>query len=446
MIHPSALSPLPRPQGHPLVGALPAFRRDPVAFIRQAAALGDIVDLPLGQRSGTLVTHPDLVKEVISHRGAYEKGGGAEGLGLFMGDGSDAGSQALWHVYDSSIYPIWYQIPRAGIVEAMASAIAAALDAFPLNGRTSIQKHATHLTLEVAARVFFGTSTRGDVATLRNSIEALIDYTGQRELAPVQAPGAWPTPANRRFAAAVAALDKLVYRLIDHHEGRAEPGNLDLLDVLLLARDQQTGEGLSDQQIRDELLAMFVTVVESTANTMCWAWSLLGKYPEQLEKVAGEAMAVLSPALPTVDEIARLDYTSMVVKETLRLYPPAWLLWRQAMEAGEIGGHAIPVGRRVYLSPFVTQRLPMCWEAPEAFRPDRFMPEYASNYSAYTLFPFGGGPRRFICSDLTVLVTTLTLAMMSQRACMIRASELPEPRAQLSLRPGAEVLFYATPR
>jgi cytochrome P450 len=248
-------------------------------------------------------------------------------------------------------------------------------------------------------------------------------------------PASFPTPKNRRFRRAIAEADRIVYELIN--ERRRGAGNPeDLLSLLMAARDEETGEGLSDEELRDQSLTIIGAGYETTTQALAWTWYLLAKHPQAEEKLRAEVSQVLGGRTPAFEDLPNLKYTLMVFQEAMRLYPPAWMITRAAIEADEIGGYRVPAKSEILLLPYITQRHPHYWEKPEEFFPEHFLPEKVSARPRFAYFPFGGGPRQCIGNNFALMEAQLIIAMVAQEYRLRLADETAiEPEASVTLRP-----------
>jgi cytochrome P450 len=242
----------------------------------------------------------------------------------------------------------------------------------------------------------------------------------------------------RRKRQATAVLDEIVYRMIaERRRSGADAG--DLISMFLLAEDEDTGERMSDRQVRDEVATLFIAGHETTALALCWAWVLLAQHPEAEARLHAEVDRVLGERPPSLADLPNLAYTEMIVKEVLRLYPPAWMILRQANDDVELGGYRVQKGEMVMIAPYVVQRDPRYYDEPETFRPERFAPD-ASGQSLekqlprFAYFPFGGGPRICIGNGFALLEATLVLATVAQSFRLTLTPGQPvEPAALLTL-------------
>jgi cytochrome P450 len=259
----------------------------------------------------------------------------------------------------------------------------------------------------------------------------------RRLTAPVRVPIGVPTPSNRRFRRFRATLDRIVYDVIERR--RRQGVGDDLLSRLMEARDSETGERMDDRQLRDEVMTMFLAGHETTANALTWTWYLLSRHPDARLRVEGELSRVLGGRAPSLDDLASLPYTGMVLLESLRLYPPAWMFSRRAIEKEELGGYVVPKGAMVMVPPYVVHRHPGLWERPESFEPERFAPERSEGRPRLAFFPFGAGPRLCIGRDFALQEAQLVLATVAQR-CRLELVPghpvVPEPRITLRSKHG----------
>jgi cytochrome P450 len=224
-----------------------------------------------------------------------------------------------------------------------------------------------------------------------------------------------PLPGDKRLRRAIAAIDEAMLRLVRMRRAGGGADREDLLSLLLRARDEGSHEGMDDRQVRDELVTLFAAGNDTTANALTWVWYALGRSPEVERKLRAEIAEVVGDRRPTHADLARLPYTKQVIQEVMRLYPPAWIFPRFADDEAVIGGHRVPAGSAVLLSPFVGHRDPAFWPDPEAFDPERFAPGPSAERPRYAYFPFGGGPRQCIGNFFAMMEAQLITVMMAQR-------------------------------
>ena len=302
----------------------------------------------------------------------------------------------------------------------------------------------SRLTLQILGRSLFERELTDEADAVGGALRVVLHHTIDKLASLVPLPDIVPTPRNLRFRAALRALDKVVLSLIDERR-RAGADRGDLLSMLLAARDEDTGEGLSDRQLRDEVMTLLLAGHETTAMALSWTFYLLSLHPGARRKLEEEAAAL--PGAPGVEDFPRLRYTRMVLDEALRLYPPAWVITRSATSPDEIGGFTIPAGSRVLVSPYVTQHDPRLWEDPEGFDPERFAPDAQEGRPRYAYFPFGGGPHLCIGAGFATMEATIALAAIARRVRL----DLEPARAVsidplVTLRPTPGIFVTARPR
>jgi cytochrome P450 len=246
----------------------------------------------------------------------------------------------------------------------------------------------------------------------------------------------WPTPRNLRYWRALATLDRTIFDVIG--ERRAHSGDhIDLLSLLLAARDPETGEAMSDRQLRDEVMTIFLAGHETTALAATWASYLVAQHPDVQRQLEDELDEVLHGRAPSYDDLERLTYTRMVVEETMRLYPPAWGFSRTALAPDRIGGYDLPRGWLVFIIPWVMHRHPKYWDDPERFDPERFTPSRAAARPKFIYLPFGAGPRQCIGNHFAMTEALIIVATLAQRYRLHLVSpRRVEPRPLITLRPG----------
>jgi cytochrome P450 len=244
-----------------------------------------------------------------------------------------------------------------------------------------------------------------------------------------------PTPDNLRLQHTTRRLDRIIYGLIDERRNSPEARD-DLLSMLLHAQDEDDGTGMTDKQLRDEVMTLFLAGHETTALALTWAWYLLAQYPDIEAKLADELQAALNGRAPTVADRARLPYTEQVALEVMRLYPPAWAVSREVVQECAIGGHRIPPNTIVLVSQWVMHRDPRYYEEPDRFNPDRWANDFARRLPKYAYFPFGGGPRVCIGNTFAMMEMTLLLAAIApQFRFRLVPSQTIKLQPAITLRP-----------
>jgi cytochrome P450 len=443
----------PGPRGNIVLGSIGDLYRDRLRFVLDVArTYGDVAQYRVAHMRMYQVNHPVGVGRLLhdNHRN-YSKDVATFGtLRLILGNGLFTSDGDFWRRQRRLAQPAFHRRRVATFGELMTEATLAMLwrwrpsvaQGLPLDVATEFM----HLTLEVATRSLFSTSVERDVDAIGRAITTLLNEVTFRFTFPFYPPLNVPTPRNRRFLAARATLDDVIYGIIA--ERRRRPGEHDdLLALLMEARDEETGEGMSDKQLRDEVITLFVAGHETTANALTWASYLLSTHVAVARKLRAEVDEALQGRIPTLSDLPNLAYTRMVVDETLRLYPPAWITNRRAIEDDTICGYRIPADAIVSISPYVTHRDPALWENPEGFDPERFAPERSAGRLHYAYFPFGGGPRQCIGKDFALVEAMLVLTLLAQHYELhLVPGRRVETVAMATLRPRYGMWMAAHPR
>ncbi len=445
--------PGPSPRFRDLVSFL-AFGspRDLLSFYMDAARrYGDIVHFGRGAYSSYFVVHPDYVKHVLQDkvRNYPKKNRFNDMLKPLTGEGLLTSDGEVWRQRRRLSQPAFHRQRLAGFATGMTEATQAMLARWaPLAGHgqvLDVSREMQRVTLSIVGRALFSADIGADSDEMGRAVTSIFEHFNHRLRHPLAWPESIPTPRNRRFHRAIATIDEISYRLIAEHR-RADTDSGDLLSMLITARDEETGQGLNDRQIRDEVGTFLGAGHETTAVTLAWVWYLLSKHPYVEGRVQAEVDSVLGGRTPTVEDIPHLPYTRLVIQETLRLYPPAWGMSRGIVSDDTIDGYPIPAGALMVLSPYVTHRHPAFWDNPEGFEPERFTPERSAERPRYAYFPFGGGPRQCIGNEFALMEAQLIIAMVVQRyRLQLVPGQHIEPDPIFTLRPssGVQVTLHA---
>ncbi|HEU4698300.1 MAG TPA: cytochrome P450 [Gemmatimonadales bacterium] len=441
------LSPPPVPRARWPLAHLVAFRRDPLAFLATLAREhGDVASVRMGRVRVVLVNHPDHIKDVLvtRHR-LFVKGVGLQRAKLLLGEGLLTSEGELHRRQRRLAQPAFHHQRVMGYGEVMAAkaeevdrrwqaAVAHRSSGAP--ARLDVHAEMMRVALAVVGATLFGSDVEAEAgeigAALATSLEVFdklstTPFAELLERLPV-------LPSVRRFRRARRLLDATIHRMIRERRASGEDRG-DLLSMLLLAQDPEAaaGGGMTDAQLRDEAMTIFLAGHETTANALTWTWYLLARHPEVEARLHAELDTVLGArgargAVPA--DLARLSYTRMVLAESMRLFPPAWVLGRQAVADFEIGGHAVPRGSVVLMSQWLTQRDARWWPDPERFDPERWREEAPGARPRFAYYPFGAGPRICIGEQFAWMEATLVLATLARRWRLRLA-----PDAQVALLP-----------
>jgi cytochrome P450 len=414
-----------------------AMRKDPLDFLLGSATAepGDVVLYKLGLRRVYLLKHPDLVKEVlVTRQHDFAKGQGIQWAKLFLGEGLLT-SEGEFHTRQRRLAQPAFHRQRIAAYGATMTSHAARTAASWHDGATlDLDREMMTLTLAVAAKTLFDAELEGEAAEIGASLTTILHFFPRFTLPFFGLLQKLPLPSNARFDRAVARLDETVMRIIAARRRSGEDRG-DLLSMLLLAQDED-GSGMSDRQLRDEVITILLAGHETTANALTWTWYLLSQNPEPEKTLLAELDRVLGGREPTVEDLPQLRYAEMVVAESMRIYPPAWGMGRRALRDVTVGGYDMRAGDLLSVSPFVTHRDPRFWPDPQRFDPLRFTPEAKSARHKFAYFPFGGGASQ--CSGETIawVAAVLLLATLAQRWRMRLLPGHPvTPEALITLRP-----------
>ena len=445
--------PLPGPRGLPLLGSVSPFLRHGIlgAFTSLAERYGPCyrLPLPLGH-TAVCLAHPDGVERVLrSNRETYPKGSVYDGARLLLGNGLVTAEGEEWQRHRDLAQPAFKNAQLARYLQTMGECTEEMLTQWrrlPPGQVFDLGAAMTRLTLAIVGRTLFGLDLSHQGSEAGQAFRDGLRGIGSRGPGPLQVPLWLPTPVNLRFRRALVTLDRLVYEVIHRFRaGEAEDGENTLLGALMAARDPQTREALSDRQLRDEVITLYLAGHETTANLLTWTFYALGRAPEVARRLEAELDA-LGGGAPDLEGMKGLSYAPMVLSEVLRLYPPAWTIARDVAGPDTACGYAIPGRAFVLLSPFITQRLEAFWPHPLRFDPERFAPANAKERHLFAWFPFSAGPRVCIGKRFSMYEAQLVLAMV-MRAFRVRLETREAGfKAEGTLHPDRPVMARLEPR
>lgn len=408
----------PGPAGLPIVGTAFEALRDPLdLFMRATEAHGNVVGFRMLHHKYVLLTNPDAIRHVLveNHKN-YEKSRNYIGLKVILGQGLVTSEGEVWRRQRRLAQPAFHRERISSFVNAMGectSEMLARWERENVGQVIDVHKEMMRLTFRIVGRALLSRDLDGEASAIGEALNVGLHWANDYAESLFPIPPSVPTPKNLKLRSAMSTFDGLIQRAID--ERRAEGPKDDLLSMLLEARDEETGEAMSDKLLRDELITMVSAGHETTANALSFALHLLSKHPEWLHAVRDEASAVLGDRAPNIDDVKKLPTASMVMDEAMRLYPPVWVFERRALEADRAGDFEIPKNATVGISPYVLHRSPALWENPEGFDPTRFEPRAKEARHKYAYMPFGGGPRTCIGNVFALTEATVVLAMIARR-------------------------------
>jgi cytochrome P450 len=411
----------PGPRGVPVLGNARELRADIIQTILDGwRAHGDIVRFKIPGVAIYVLGHPDYAKHVLqdNHQNypkipmVDNKFKRVSGEGLLTSGGS------FWLRQRRLMQPVFHRQRIAAYAKMMTDATERVLERWQeaaQSGRAlDMRVEMMRLSLDVMARALFTADMTRQADVIGRAVTVEFEYLHTRLNALLDVPLRVPIASNRRFLRARQSLDDIVYPLIAERRKSGED-NGDFLSMLLQVRDEDTGEGMTDLQIRDEMMTFIFAGHETVSTGLTWVWYLLSKHPAAWRRLRAEVDEVLQGRVPTVDDLSRLRYTQMVIDESMRVYPPLWLIARTPLKDDEIAGYHVPKGTFVFCPPYVIHRHPDFWPNPEGFEPERFDPERSAGRHKYAYFPFGNGPRKCIGDYFGLVEMQLVVAMITQR-------------------------------
>jgi cytochrome P450 len=409
----------PGPRGYPILGVLPQLRSDPIrTFLDAADRYGDVVHLKAGPYHGFLVCDPADIKHVLQDNARnYHKSPLYERLRDSLGNGLLTSEDSFWLRQRRLAQPAFHRQRLIEMADAMASCTEQMLERWErmasIGEAVDLVAEMMALTQGIIVRTMFSTDL-GETAEIVNRTWPIINRRIGETFWSSKLETALPLPANQRFRRALQELDTVVYRIIADRR-RSGRDEADLLSMFLSARDDETGTGMTDRQLRDEVMTMLLAGHETTSLALSWLYYLLSQHPDADHAIADEVDRVVGGGRLTFTHVDRLTWTRRVLEESLRLYPPAWGFSRLALADDVLGGYHVAKGSIVFVIPFVVHRRPKLWTDPERFDPNRFAPERESMRPRFAYIPFGGGPRGCIGNQFAMLEAVLIVASIAQR-------------------------------
>jgi len=416
-----------------------SIQKDAPGFLMDLSnRYGDVAYFAAGSLPVYITSHPDGIKHVLLDQSRhytkdtiqYNALATITGRGLLTSDGN------FWLRQRRLIQPAFARPRLMALDHIVVPATQAMLKRWQEQETVvDADREMMRLTLEVVGKALFSIDLSREAGRLTGAVLTALDHIIYRARNIIVPPDFVPTPRNLRFKRALSTLDEKVYALISERRKAGQPGE-DLLGMLLQARDEETGQPMNEQQVRDEVLTMLIAGHETVASALTWTWYLLSKHPAVWERLRSEVRRVLGNRLPCSADLPALEYTAQIFSEALRLYPPAWVITRRAADEDDLLGYHIPAGALIILSPYVVHRRADFWEDPLAFQPERFAPGQTGKHHRFAYIPFGGGPRLCIGSHFAAVEAQLIVAMISQQ---FRLELVPSVRVEVdalvTLRP-----------
>lgn len=427
-------------------GNFPFGGRDPLRTLTSwAREYGDIFHYRAFFFHVYFLNHPDDIEDVlVRHNRNFVKGRGLQGNRRLFGNGLLTSEGDFWLRQRRLSQPAFHRERIASYARIMTSYTERMLAGWHAGETRDVHRDMMRLTLEIVAKALFDADVTAVVDRVGESLQTIMQQNSRGQmLLPLLRQ--LPTPGNLRYRRAVAKLDGIVYNIIrERRQSGRDAG--DLLSMLLGARDED-GSRMTDRQLRDEAITLMLAGHETTAIALSWTWYLLSQYPEVEQKLLMELCEVLDGRAPEFADLPRLVYTEKVVREAMRLYPPAYAMARIALQDCEIRGYRIPAGASVVFSQWIVHRDARFYDQPERFLPERWTDEFARRLPKFAYFPFGGGPRICIGASFAQMEAVLLLATMAQK---FKLSLVPEQSLDflpaITLRPRHGIRFVLSRR
>jgi len=433
----------PGPRGLPILGLALDIRKDPLGTLQRLAhSYGDSFSMPVMRTSRILLNRPEYIQQllILDHAKLHKSTLTKLVVGPLLGQGLLISEGDFWRRQRRLAQPAFHRSRTNEYSPVMVECALEQTRNWRSGETRNIAEEMMKLTLEVAVRTLFGTSLAGDSDSIGKAMTFLMRYYLRRGRSPWRVPASWPTPANRRARREVKYMDSLIYGIISDRKKDTQRRN-DLLSLLMAAMHED-GSQMTEQQVRDESMTLFVAGHETTALSLAWTWYLLGENPVAEACLHEELRTVLGGRPAEVSDLERLPYLNAVVHESLRLYPPAYMMARMNVETVRVGGYEIPPGSTLLASQWVMHRDARFYEQPERFMPERWVDGLEQRLPPGAYFPFGDGPRRCIGQGFAQLETALVVAAIAQkfrfrlkRGCLV----VPEPLVTLRPKYGIEM-------
>jgi cytochrome P450 len=426
----------PGPKGHFIMGVMRDFNRDTLAFIERCRDYGDVVHTRFLYVHAYFLYNPRDIEAILTTNArSYRKAQSLRSpfFHRLVGNGLVTSEGDFWRRQRRLAQPAFHRQRISSYGGIMVQYAQRTIDTWNNGEARDLSRDMTRLTLEIVVKTLFNADVSRDADHVGQVLSSLVKPFASQATLKWILDNRLPTPGHRRYFNAVSEIDRIVFRIIAERRASGSDEG-DLLSMLLEAQDED-GSQMTDAQLRDEVMTLFLAGHETTALALSWSWYLLASNPETEKKFHAELEEVLGGRTPDVSDLSRLKSTEMIAKETMRLYPPAYAVGREAIEETELGGFTVPKGTQVFAFQWVTQRDPRFFDDPETFKPERWANGASEQLPKYAYFPFGGGPRQCIGNYFAMMEIVLLLATIGQRFRFKLTDQKVEVLPVLSLRP-----------
>ncbi|MFN0201757.1 MAG: cytochrome P450 [Bacteroidia bacterium] len=440
------------PKKHWLLGNLPYIAQDKLGYFqRQTLEIGDIFELKNPFRRAFITTNLDYIKHLLqdNHKNytksfAYDKIRNLLGNGLLTSEGD------FWLRQRRLAQPAFYKEKINAMAEVIVRLTQGILEDWEQqltkNTEIDISKTTNQFALDVVSNVLFISNVQAEVELVSKTVSDGIRFVNER-IDKSWLPPLWvPTPRNLRERKTIKTLNNIILQIIENRR-KSDQVHTDLLSMLMEAKDEDTGESMTNQQLRDEVMTLFVAGHETTAVALTWTLYLLATHQEKAEKMHAEIDEVLAGRVPQPEDLRKMPYLRQVIEESMRLYPPAWVVGRKSVQADKLGEYDVPPNTNVIMPIYVVHRNPSIWENAEAFEPERFAAGNLKEKHRFAYFPFGGGPRLCIGNAFAMMEMQIALAMIGQRfRFQYTASKPLDAEILITMRPKQALKLKVTKR
>jgi cytochrome P450 len=427
----------PGPKGKLLVGNLLDFRRNPPEFLLNAANQhGDVAYLTFGPQKVFLVNSPELIKDIlVTNPKNFIKSRGLQMAKRFLGEGMLTSEGEFHRRQRRLAQPAFHRQRIANYADSMVHYSTKLRDGWHDGETLDISQEMMRVTLSIVGKTLFDAEVESEASEIGEALTALLKMFERITNPFASILAKLPLPSNARMDKARKRLDETIYRIINERRKNPEDRG-DLLSMLLMAQDEEDGGSMTDKQVRDESLTLFLAGHETTANALTWTWYLLSQNPEVEAKFHEEIDTLLDGRLPTFADVPNLRYTEKIFAESMRLYPPAWTIGRQVLNDYPLGQYIAPKGSIILMSPYVMHHTGRFYPEPFQFDPERWAPEVRDARPKFSYFPFGGGPRVCIGEQFAWMEGILLLATFAQHWRMrLAEGQVVQPQPMITLRP-----------
>ena len=439
--------PIP-PKAHWLLGNVKVFNKDRLGFLlKYQEEIGDVFQIKLPQGLLYVFGKPEYVKHVLQENNKnYKKGLAYHSLRPLLGNGLLTSEGDFWRKQRRLAQPSFHKARIEEFAKTMIACVNEMLEKWDKNYKDgdliNINTEMNHLALMIVSRSLFKSDISKTIDKIGKNLYILMEGAARRIRSPFMLPPWVPTPYNLRQKKSLSLLNEIIGGIIDNRRKNNQKYD-DLLDMLMDVRDEDTGEGMDNEQLKDEVMTIFMAGHETTAVALAYAFLAICENPDVDERLKKEADTIALSNQDILSSIREQEYTGQIIHEVLRLYPPAWVVSRRAIEEDEVGGFYVPPKTDILMSPFAIQRNPDIWENPEKFDPCRFEKEKMKAMHRYAYFPFGGGPRLCIGDQFALMEMQVALPLIRKRYKFRKQDSYKlELEPLITMRPKNDIYLY----